>query len=131
MPRLKSVPRSCHGYSKSVKDPHDQAKSLKEVKKEHHDLPEQCEDLKSFLSQALCDAWSSGATEQAQNHDERKELANKWNDHTLTYNSCAGWEFNLLLKYWTGSLQRDVQDLKRRSNADPQCRSPSVFRRRI
>ena len=60
-----------------------------------------------------------------------KELANKWNDNTLTYNSCATWEFNLLWKYWTGSLQHDVQKLKQRSNADPQCRSPSVFRRRI
>ena len=87
-PRLKSVPRSCHGYSKSVKDPHDQAKSFKEVKKEYHDLPEQCEDLKSFLSQALCDAWSSGATEQAQNHDERKDSCDD-----MVYGKIEEWRY--------------------------------------
>ena len=50
-----------------------------------------------------------------------KDLAKKWEARQITYQTSRTWEFNLLLEFWNGSLDKRVREL---SAPNPSRRSP-------
>ena len=55
-----------------------------------------------------------------------KELAKQWNNRTLTWDNCRGWQKQLLEAYWNGSLDERLREVASQGSADTMCRTPSL-----
>ncbi len=55
-----------------------------------------------------------------------KELAQQWNNRTLTRDNCRGWQKQLLEAYWNGSLDERLRVVASQGSADTMCRTPSL-----
>ena len=55
-----------------------------------------------------------------------KELAKQWDNGTLTWDKCDGWQCRLLMAYWNGSLRERLREVASQGSADTMCRTPSL-----
>ena len=55
------------------------------------------------------------------------KLALQLDDGELTHGNWQRWQETLVHAYWDGSLRRRLEEVTRDYNADPMCRTPSVY----
>ena len=50
------------------------------------------------------------------------DLNRQWQARTITYTTVSHWQWEILQRFWNGTLQRRLEELQDRRSAVPSCR---------